>query len=83
MLCYYASVSDRGDISSQEQADTEESSIRISILRASQSKAVFGQVIPKKGVDNKGFAANAIVEDVNWLGGHEDHAQDRQEASDP
>ena len=34
------------------------------IVRDSQGKAVFGHVVPKKGMDENGFAVDAIVEDV-------------------
>ena len=29
---------------------------------------VFGQVVPRQGIDEKWFAADAIVEDAKWLG---------------
>ena len=64
----YAFVGDKGDISSQEQAETEEGSVTVLTARDSQSKAVFGHVVPKKGIDEKGFAVDAIIEDVKWLG---------------
>ena len=37
-------------------------------MRDSASKAVFGHVVPRKGIDEKGLDVDAIVEDAKWLG---------------
>ena len=42
--------------------------IKCVVVRDSLSKCVFGHVIPQKGVDENGFVANLIAEDVHWLG---------------
>lgn len=60
----YAFVGDAGDITTQEQADVEEGSIKILVVRDNVSKAVFAHVVPKKGFDDKGFAVDSIVGDV-------------------
>ena len=38
------------------------------VVRDSRSKAVFAHVVPSTGVDEKGFAVDALVEDVGWIG---------------
>ena len=63
-----ALVGDKGEITSQEQADAEEGHVKILVVRDLLSKAVFGHVVPKKGLDEKGFAVDAIVGDIKWLG---------------
>ena len=37
-------------------------------MRDKKSKAIFGHVVPKKGIDEKGFSVDSRVEDVKWLG---------------
>ena len=64
----YARIGDKGDVTSQDQTDIEEGSVKVLNLRESASKAVFGHVVPRKGIDEKGFAVDAIVEDAEWLG---------------
>ena len=59
----YAFVGDKGEITSQEQADIEEGSIKILVVRDSISKSVFSHVVPVKGVDKRGFAIGAITSD--------------------
>ena len=63
-----AVVGDKEENTSQEQADTEEGSVKILIVMGSHSKSVFGHVVPKKGIDKIGFAVDAIVEDAKWPG---------------
>ena len=38
------------------------------VMRDNKSKAIFGHVVPKKGLDEKGFSADSFVEDVKWVG---------------
>ena len=59
---------DKGEITSQEQADLDEGSVKILVVRDLKSKAVFGHVVPKKGLDDKGFAVDAIVGDIKLIG---------------
>ena len=61
-------VGDRGGITSQEQADIEEGSIKISVARDNISKSVFSHVVLVKGADEQGFAVDAITSDVVWMG---------------
>ena len=64
----YAFIGDKGEITSQEQAETEEGYIKVLVVRDSESKALFGHVVPRKGVDEQGFAVAQITADVEWLG---------------
>ena len=38
------------------------------MVRDNVSKALFGHVVPRKGVDEHGFAVAQITADVQWLG---------------
>ena len=42
--------------------------VKLLSVRDSKSKAIFGQIIPSRGIDEKGFSVGLLVEDVNWLG---------------
>ena len=64
----YAFVGDKGEITSQEQAGIEEGSINILVGRDNVSKSVFSHIVPVKGVNEKGFAVDAIISDVVWMG---------------
>ena len=64
MSFIYALIGNQGEVTSQEQADTDEGSVKALIARDSASKVVFGHVVPKKGIDEKGFAVDAIVGDA-------------------
>ena len=64
----YAFIGDKGEITSQEQADTEIGAAKLLVVRDSKSKAVFGHVVPVKGIDEKGFSVDAVVDCVQWLG---------------
>ena len=37
-------------------------------VRDSETKSVFGHVVPQKGIGSKKFAVHAIVNDILWLG---------------
>ena len=63
----YAFIRDRGEVTSQEQADTEEGSVKALMVRDRASKAVVGHVVPREGSDEKGFAVASSVEDAKWL----------------
>ena len=53
---------------SKEQAEGDESSITILVVRDSETKSVFAHVVPQKGIDSKKFAVDAIVNGILWLG---------------
>jgi hypothetical protein len=42
--------------------------MKLLVVRYDKSKAIFGHVVPKKGIDEKNFAVDSLVEDVKWLG---------------
>ena len=42
--------------------------MKILVVRDSRSKAVFAHVAPVKGVDIRGFAVDALVGDIKWMG---------------
>jgi hypothetical protein len=65
----YAFLSDNEDIVNQEGFEAAgEGAVKVLIVRDDKSKAVFGHVVPNKGVDEDGFSVNCIVEDIKWLG---------------
>ena len=64
----YCYVGDKGDISSQEEFGSAEGASKILVIRDSRTKAVFVHVVPCKGIDDKRFAVDAIVQSVKWLG---------------
>ena len=65
----YAFLSDGDEVKSQEAFESAgESAIKVLVVRDDKSKAIFGHVVPQKGVDEKGFSVSALVEDVRWLG---------------
>ena len=62
-------IRDHGEVSTNEEfAAAGESAIKILVVRDNRSKAVFAHVVPVKGIDEKGYAVSALVEDVKWLG---------------
>ena len=62
----YAFVSDHGEVTSQEGFEAAgDGAVKILVVRDSRSKAVFAHVVPHKGLDEKGFAVDALVSDVN------------------
>ena len=52
----------------REKAEADEGSVTILAVRDSATKAVFGHVVPRKGIDEKKFAVDALVSDIVWLG---------------
>ena len=47
--------------------ENDESSVTILPVGDSETKSVFGHVVPQKGIDSKRFAVDAIVNDILWL----------------
>ena len=64
----YGFIGDTGEIFSPDEADTESGSITVLIVRDNPKKALLAHVAPANDVDEEGFAAKAIVDDVVWLG---------------
>ena len=65
----YAFISDTGDVTTQVEFESAgEGAAKILVVRDSRSKCVFAHVVPAKGVDEKGYAVDALVGDVKRLG---------------
>ena len=65
----YAFLSDGDEILAQEAFEAAgEGGIKFLVVRDSNSKAIFGHVVPTKGIDEKGFSVDSLVEDIKWLG---------------
>ena len=65
----YAFLSDGEEIETQEAFEAAgEGAVKLLIVRDDKSKAIFGHVVPRKGMDEKNFAVDSLVEDVKWLG---------------
>ena len=65
----YAFLSDGEEVETQEAYEAAgESAVKLLIVRDDKSKAIFGHVVPKKGIDEKNSAVDLLVEDVKWLG---------------
>ena len=65
----YCFVSDVGEITTESDfAAAGDGAVKVLVARGSKSKSVFAHVVPRKGVDSKGFAVSSLVEDVQWLG---------------
>ena len=65
----YCFISDHGEVETDEQfVSAGDGAAKVLVVRDSRSKALFAHVVPSKGVDEKGFAVDSLVEDVRWLG---------------
>ena len=65
----YCFVSDRGEVKNQDEyIAAGEGAAKVLVVRDSRSKSVFAHVVPAKGVDERGFSVDALVDDVKWLG---------------
>ena len=65
----YCFISDHGEVETDEQfAAAGEGAAKVLVVRDSRSKALFALVVPSKGVEERGFAVDSLVEDVRWLG---------------
>ena len=65
----YVFLSDGDEVTTEEEFQAAgEGAVKILVIRDSRSKALFAHVVPVKGIDEKGFAVNALVEDIKWLG---------------
>ena len=65
----YCFLSDVGEVLTQEAFEAAgEGAAKVLVIRDSRSKSIFAHVVPAKGVDEKGFSVDAVVDDVRWLG---------------
>ena len=59
---------DGDEVETQEAFEAAgDSTIKLLVARGDKSKAIFGRVVRKKGIDEKGFSVHSPVEDVKWL----------------
>ena len=64
----YAFLSDGDEIETQEAFEAAgDGAIELLVVRDNKSKAIFGNVVPKKSFDGKGLSVDSLVEDVNCL----------------
>ena len=65
----YCFIGDRDEVTDEETFKAAgEGAAKVLVIRDSKSKSLFAHVVPSKGVDEKGFAVDALVDDVRWLG---------------
>ena len=65
----YMFLSRRGVFTRQEWQPLEgEQSLKILVVKDARSKAVFAHAVPQKGIDEKRFSVDQIVEDCRWMG---------------
>jgi len=65
----YAFLTRKGQIVSEgDQGWDDEDALKLLIVKDSLSRAVFAHAVTKKGIDEKRFSVNAVVDDVLWLG---------------
>ena len=59
----------KGHIVSESDAGwDDDESLQMLIVKDRLSRAAFALAVPKKGIDEKRFAVDAVVDDVLWLG---------------
>ena len=65
----YAFLSDNEDIETQQAyEEAGDGAVKLLVVRDNKSKAIFGHVVPQKGVDKEHFAVDALVQNLKWLG---------------
>ena len=65
----YAFLSDSGDVTTEDEFTAAgEGAAKVLVIRDSRSKSLFAHIVPVKGVDDRGFAVQALVDDIKWLG---------------
>ena len=65
----YAFVTRKGDIVGVgEPGCDDEDALKLLVVKDSKSRSVFAHAVPRKGVDEKRYVVDMIVEDVLWLG---------------
>ena len=51
-----------------DDAEADNTTLKILVLKCSKTKAVFAHVVDRKGTDAEGYAVRRMVEDIMWLG---------------
>ena len=52
----------------QEEFEADEGAIKVLVVKESRKKCMFSHVVPRKGIDEKRYAVDVLVDDVKWLG---------------
>ena len=64
----YCFICDQGVVCSHEEfAAAGEGAAKVLVVPGRRSKAVFADVVPSKGVGERGFAIDALFDDIRWL----------------
>ena len=64
----YFFVSRKGGIYDTAVECDDPDALKVLVVKDTKSKAVFAQAVPQKGIDEKRFAVDVVVESVLWLG---------------
>ena len=65
----YAFMTRKGHVVSEgETGWDDDEALKLLIVKDSLSRAVLAHAVPKKGIDEKRFSVDAVVDDVLWLG---------------
>ena len=64
----YLFVTRKGIFAENESGWDDPDALKVLVVKDTKSKSVFAFAVPQKGIDEKRFAVDAIVESVLWLG---------------
>ena len=65
----YAFLTRKGAIVEQgEEGFDDDEALKMLIVKDSLSRSVFAHAVPRKGIDDKRYAVDMVVQDVLWLG---------------
>ena len=64
----YLFITRKGVFSEDEAGWADPDALKVLVAKDTRSKSVFAFAVPQKGIDQKRFAVDAIVESVLWLG---------------
>ena len=64
----YCYIGDKGEVLTQEEFEADEGAIKVLVVKKSRKKGIFSHVVPRRGIDEKRYAVDVLVDDVKWLG---------------
>ena len=65
----YMFVTKKGSVVLKDEPGWDDpEALKILVVKDSRSKSVFAHAVPQKGIDDKRFAVDQIVNDILWLG---------------
>ena len=64
----YMFVTKKGDVVDELEGADDPDALKVLVVQDSKSKSVFAFAIPRKGIDEKRFAVDKVVDSVLWLG---------------